>query len=77
MDVEFFGSEIFSLRRITSPGRDLMSNSFVDIAKSFINTSKKIILARGFQSYEIGNMDETTIYLDAFFFTMEIFLKII
>ena len=62
------------LRRITSLGRDLLPNSFVDIAKSFITTSKKIILARGFQSFEIGNMDETTIYLDALF--LKILLKI-
>ena len=40
---KFFNSKklkIF-LRRITSPGRDLIPNSFVDIAKSFFLPAKK------------------------------------
>ena len=64
------------LRRITSPDCYLMPNSFVDIAKSFITTSKEIILARGFQSFEIVNMDETKIYLDALFSPWKSFQKL-
>lgn len=54
-----------SLRRVTTSGRDLPSNS-VEIIVGFMDGCSYQILANNFDSNRIINMDQTSIYLDSF-----------
>ncbi|CAF1107941.1 unnamed protein product [Brachionus calyciflorus] len=51
------------VRRITTSGRDLPSNT-ITIIKNFFNTYQNIVNKSNFSKEKVINMDETCIYLD-------------
>jgi len=61
----FFKRNKLSLRRITTSGRDLPSDS-EELIKSFIDGCCFQILRNNIASNKIVNMDEASIYLDSF-----------
>lgn len=61
----FFKRNKLSLRRITTSGRDLPSNS-EELIKGFIDGCCFQILRNSIASNRIVNMDEASIYLDSF-----------
>jgi hypothetical protein len=54
----------YTLRRITTTGRDLPTNT-MEIIKKFFSDCQKITSAIGFSANQLVNMDETSIYLDS------------
>ena len=61
--INFCKRHRYTLRRITTTGRELPSNS-IEIIKKFLSDFQRITSSFGFSRDQIVNMDETAIYLD-------------